>query len=214
MENSKKLLKIAAFAAVSTTILLIGIACNSRTSSNLSDNTTPAIIPADTIYRLDDGVWDRARIETVIASIPDNGTVTFTGNLSEEILQNIRYCMIKRTKKIVLDLGSCTGSVDFPDSAFLGCSSLREITIPSNVGYIGNSVFLGCSGLENVTIYAGVEKIGNLAFSGCSGLKNVTIYTGVKIIGDLAFSGCSSLTNVIIPPGVTEIGNNAFRDCR
>ena len=99
------------------------------------------------------------------------------------------------------------------NSAFIGCSGLTSITLPSSVTSIGAAAFKGCSGLTSLTIPPGVTEIGNYAFEGCSGLTSLTIPPGITSISDGAFYGCSSLTSLIIPPGVTEIGGGAFGRC-
>ena len=99
------------------------------------------------------------------------------------------------------------------DEAFLGCSGLTSLTIPSGVTSIGDEAFLGCSGLTSLTIPSGVTSIGNYAFEGCSGLTSLTIPSGVTSIGVYAFYGCSGLTSLTIPSGVTWIGWYAFNGC-
>ena len=99
------------------------------------------------------------------------------------------------------------------NSAFIGCSGLTSITLPSSVTSIGAAAFKGCSGLTSLTIPPGVTEIGNYAFEGCSGLTSLTIPPGITSISDGAFFGCSGLTSLIIPPGVTEIGGFAFSGC-
>ena len=99
------------------------------------------------------------------------------------------------------------------DGAFLVCSGLTSLTIPSGVTSIGYYAFDGCSGLTSLTIPSGVTSIGGYAFEGCSGLTSLTIPSGVTSIGDRAFHGCSGLTSLTIPSGVTSIGNYAFLGC-
>ena len=99
------------------------------------------------------------------------------------------------------------------DSAFYGCSSLTNITIPNSVTSIGNGAFVRCTSLESITIPDGVTSIGEWAFLDCTSLESVTIPDGVTSIGGSAFEGCSSLTSVTIPDGVTSIGQDAFSRC-
>ncbi len=98
-------------------------------------------------------------------------------------------------------------------SAFLGCSGLTSITIPSFVTSIGYQAFDGCSGLTSITIPNSVTSIGFSAFSGCRGLTSITIGNSVTSIGDYAFLGCSGLTSITIPNSVTSIGKQAFSSC-
>ena len=98
-------------------------------------------------------------------------------------------------------------------AAFDSCSGLTSLTIPSSVTSIGDSVFRCCSGLTSLTIPSGVTWISDYAFIGCSGLTSLTIPSSVTSIGDGVFRGCSGLTSLTIPSGVTSIGNQTFQGC-
>ncbi|MBS5299162.1 MAG: leucine-rich repeat domain-containing protein, partial [Prevotella sp.] len=65
---------------------------------------------------------------------------------------------------------------------------------------LGDEAFLGCSGLTSLTIPSGVTSIGVYAFYGCSGLTSLTIPSGVTWIGWYAFNGCSGLTSIYVYP--------------
>ena len=99
------------------------------------------------------------------------------------------------------------------DEAFLNCSSLTGIVIPSSVTSIGERAFYGCSSLGNIVIPEGVTSIRIGTFLGCRSLKEVAIPSSVTSIGDWVFKGCRSLRSIVIPDGVTSIGNIAFTDC-
>ena len=99
------------------------------------------------------------------------------------------------------------------EHAFLGCSSLKSITIPNGVTSIGNGAFYDCSSLASITIPESVTSIGNGVFYGCKSLTSITIPNVVTEIGEAAFYDCSSLTSIIIPERVTSIGKEAFMGC-
>ena len=99
------------------------------------------------------------------------------------------------------------------ENAFVFCSGLTSITLPSGVTSIGGAAFMDCSGLTSLTIPSGVTSIGGLAFRGCSGLTNLTLPSGVTSIGGAAFEDCRGLTSLTIPSGVTSINESAFEDC-
>ena len=87
-------------------------------------------------------------------------------------------------------LGGCSVT-DIGDYAFLGCSGLTSVTIPSSVTSIGTYAFSGCRGLTSVTIPSSVTSIGKGAFEGCRSLRDV--YFGGKnppALGSTPFDGC------------------------
>ena len=112
----------------------------------------------------------------------------------------------------IKDVRFCGNITSLGQRAFLGCSSLTSVTIPSGVTSIGDYAFSGCTSLTSVSIPSSVTILGNDAFSNCTSFTSVTIPSGVTSIGNRAFS-CTSLTSVTIPSGVTSIGQSAFSNC-
>ncbi|MCD8206927.1 MAG: leucine-rich repeat protein [Bacteroidales bacterium] len=104
--------------------------------------------------------------------------------------------------------------VGIADSAFEGVESVKSVTIPEGVKFIGSRAFHGCKNLFNVVIPSTVETIGDEAFSNCGDLDEITISYGVKSIGNAAFSDCEFLECVAIPDSVTEIGRDLFKNCK
>lgn len=99
------------------------------------------------------------------------------------------------------------------DHAFIDCTGLTRIIIPSTVISINESAFSGCSGLKDITIPNSVTSIRDYAFEGCSGFSHITIPNCVTTIGVQAFSNCSSLATIFIGDSVTSIGASAFNAC-
>ena len=102
-----------------------------------------------------------------------------------------------------------TSVTEIADSAFEGCSSLTEITIPPSVTSIGGSAFSGCSGLTEMIIPLSVTSIGGSAFSDCSGLTEMVIPSSVTSIGECAFKGCRNLS-IVFSDGMKFIPANAL----
>lgn len=99
------------------------------------------------------------------------------------------------------------------ESAFQGCSNLKEAIIESNVSDIGNSSFKDCSALYEITIPCSVVSIGNAAFNGCHRIKTISFHEGLRVIGQEAFRNCYDLKNVILPSTIERISNGAFSYC-
>ena len=142
---------------------------------------------------------------------------------------SITSCEIHSTTKVIADF------------AFDDCGSLRNVTIPNSVMYIGCNAFFDCylldyneydnacylgnnsdpyfalivakSNITNCEIHKDTKLIAGRGFRDCSKLTSVTIPDGVTSIGDEAFSGCKSLKSIVIPNSVTNIGNKAFYYC-
>lgn len=96
------------------------------------------------------------------------------------------------------------------DRAFYKCTTLKSITIPSDVVSLGVSAFEGCSLLETANLPEGMTELKKWAFYFCSSLKTVNIPASIKTIGWAAFGECKSLTSIELPEGLTTIDSFAF----
>ena len=98
------------------------------------------------------------------------------------------------------------------DLAFYYCTSLKSITIPSDVTDIGDEAFSGCTSLSDITIPNGVTSINDGTFNECRSLTSITIPDSVTKIGSYAFYNCTSLESIAIPDGVTAIEARALNN--
>ena len=102
-------------------------------------------------------------------------------------------------------------SGDIKESAFRGCSSIKNLTISGGT-VIEEGAFSSCN-FETVAILDSFTSIPNNAFNYMTSLKEVTLCDTITSIGNYAFNGCSSLKEVILPDSIEYIGSYAFSDC-
>lgn len=120
------------------------------------------------------------------------------------------------------------------EGAFLNCTGLTELVLPSGLRSIAERTFEGCTNLKNINIPKSVEYINYNAFcncssltelvlpdncqldspfQGCTGLKRVVLPNGPAFVPYGAFSGCSSLESVTLADSTTHIEMSAFENC-
>lgn len=122
------------------------------------------------------------------------------------------------------------------DIAFLGCTNIASVSVPSTITHIGADAFDGTAWLESeinksplvivngilihgrtaagaVTIPDTVTQIADSAFGYNNGITSVTIPGSVKSIGASAFNSCDNLKSVTMKKGVETIGRYAFYFC-
>lgn len=97
--------------------------------------------------------------------------------------------------------------------AFIECASLKSVSMPESMTWIGDSAFAGCTGLEQVEISPNLTTIGSKSFYSCNGLTSVVVPDKVTSIGSLAFFGCLNLESITIPASVTTLDSTFVFGC-
>lgn len=113
------------------------------------------------------------------------------------------FLVEERSKRLMCAIG---------DGAFKDVNNVVNMTIPDQIGFIGDEAFADASLLESITI-GNTEHIGNRAFKGCVKLTTVNIRQGTGTIGKECFSG-TAIQQIELPVSVTEIGYGAFANCK
>ena len=131
----------------------------------------------------------------------DNGTATIT-----------KYKGAGGTVEIPATLGGdpVTG---IQMQAFIKCTSLKSVSMPESMTWIGDSAFAGCTGLESVALPVGLESIGENVFYSCTSLTSVVVPDKVTSIESLAFFGCLNLESITIPAGITTLASSFVFGC-
>ncbi len=97
--------------------------------------------------------------------------------------------------------------------AFMNCARLETITFPTNLmSSIGESAFSGCTSLKDLVLPTLISSIGANAFSGCTSLTEMEFPVGTR--RDMGiFANCTSLASIHFPSGLDEIPQNMFSGC-
>ena len=111
-----------------------------------------------------------------------------------------------------------SGIIALASSAFNGCSSLAEISLPASLTSIDNYAFNACSSLARVLNLENtkVTSISANAFYNCTSLAEINFPSSLNKIDSSAFYRCSSLTKLNIPEDIRnlQIFDLAFYDCQ
>ena len=97
--------------------------------------------------------------------------------------------------------------------AFIECTSLKSVSMPESMTWIGDSAFAGCTGLKQVEFSPNLTTIGPNSFYSCNGLTSVVVPDKVTSIESLAFFGCLKLESVTIPASVTNLDSTFVFGC-
>lgn len=100
------------------------------------------------------------------------------------------------------------------DYAFSGCTALKTLNLPENLGTLDSYAFKGCTALTTVNFVANAKFITPEPTGGEEPTTTAYDPAGlVTTIGDGAFMECTSLTTVTLPYFIARIGNSAFENC-
>lgn len=131
----------------------------------------------------------------------------------------VDYTLEKENRKVAVDKYGIIYSEDMTKIYYVPVEFHAEsFIIPSSVKEISDSAFYGCTGIKEVIIPKAVTKIGTNAFNGCTALESVIIPENVTSIGASAFANCSALGSVFFktdsPPSLgTNCFSNTLIDC-
>ena len=106
------------------------------------------------------------------------------------------------------DVSGSGGEVSVAYNDYSGDIEIHSTVTYNNIIYsvtsIGDNAFIYCSGLTSVTIPSSVTSIGSEAFGSCTGLTSIIIPSSVTSIGNSAFRVCSSLQSISVEEGNTS----------
>lgn len=183
--------------------------------TSLQEVTMPIFI--DDVYRYGD--WVNISFEDFFessdeyATITDGMTIHVVGaeSIPDSYSWNDEQGYFENCMASAINI---TGALEkIGSSAFLGCTRLEQVTLPSTVTEIGWSAFEDCTSLERITIPDSVTEIESSAFSGCVSLKQIVLPNSITDISNSMFRNCTNLEQVTIPNSVTEISLSAFSGC-
>ncbi len=91
--------------------------------------------------------------------------------------------------------------------------SVKKITIPSTIKYIGDYAFSFFPSVEKLQLPTELEIIEIGAFYRMTSLKSITIPENITYISENLFDSCSSLEKVAFCGNIRSIHNRAFMGC-
>lgn len=181
---------------------------------------TSLIIPSS-VTTIEEGAFINCNKIIGTVTLPQNITViknsTFKGcsSVKEFVLGNVEniefQAFLECTSLEKINLPSTLTSIQ--DDAFRDCTKLSTLAFPIALQSIGSHTFDGCRSLETVTLNQNIAKLGVATFSNCISLNSINIPQAINSIPDSCFYGCSSLTSIDLS-SVEIIGYNAFFGCK
>ena len=98
------------------------------------------------------------------------------------------------------------------ESAFLGATSLENITFSDSVECIGRNA-LHSSGLTHIDLPPNLKTLEGGAIENSQFIHEIVLPDGLETIGNGVFQGWHSLETIVIPDSVTTLGEYVFSNC-
>ena len=151
---------------------------------------------------------------TDIHTPPDHAPVTLPAKVGNSAITAIHSAA-------ALNNSTLTGVV-FPedtqisriaDHAFLNCTAMKSIVIPSSVTSIETGAFRGCTALENIEFKTeSLVTFEGATFADCTSLKSIELPEGLTTLTGNEFLNCTSLETVNLPSTLTYMGPSFLTD--
>lgn len=122
--------------------------------------------------------------------------------LDQYTSDNAGFLVEEKTDRLMCAIGA---------GAFQDVTNVVNMTIPDQIGYIGDEAFANAALLESIKI-GNTAHIGNRAFKDCVKLEKVDINQGTRQIGQECFSN-TLISEIKLPVTIKEIGYGAFSNC-
>lgn len=174
-----------------------------------------------TIYAETGGTYH----DTMIWTLDDDGvlTVNGTGVISHYYNEDDPLPWAESKSSITqLILGEGITGIE-GDKTFGNMESLRSVTFPDNLIFIGNDAFMNCTALTSVTIPKNA-RLGNVPFCACTALTEINVneenpyyasIDGVLCSKDktelIQYPSGKSEATYTFPESITSIGDEAFK---
>jgi len=100
-----------------------------------------------------------------------------------------------------------------PYGAFLGCTYIEKVNLPSTLVTINSQTFYGCTALKEIELNEGLQSINARAFENCVNLPNLTMPETLTVVESFAFANCDSFTELTFHDGLLTLGSNCFMHC-
>lgn len=161
----------------------------------------------------DNPSWEDYEQENQDREDENNGS-----NAEEKVPQLGQYYFDEKAQYVVTKSDAVNGTVEYrlpignvssvniPEYIWIGSYEFAVTAIADNA--------FKDSSVKSVTISSNVTKIGAKAFQNAFELKKVAMNNEVKSIGKQAFQNCEALTSLTLPDTVNSIGKKAFAGCR
>lgn len=184
-------------------------------------------------------------VEKYVNDVPINTSQTYGNYTYMEDYRGIYINSYKGTEATV-DIPAQINGIQvygINSNAFYNNTSVKIITIPDSVQFIGYSAFFGCSNLKMVLLPANLKTLRGDAFTGTAcindqktavkyvgtspfkpntktwivdceeDVSSVSIDPEAKHIGGNAFDTSYNLKSIVIPGNIISIGDCAFSNC-
>ena len=162
-----------------------------------------------------DTTWTPENLANAIGSIPStaDGSNNPLGAVYLLDPDGVGYV----TEVVGVGLGSTPNmtAVNIITFAFEYNTRVKKVSYINCDNYtsIGINAFMNCSALTTINLPSSLTSISGTAFKSCSALTTINLPSSLTSIGNNAFMSCSALTTINLPSSLTSLSGSAFTNC-
>ena len=181
---------------------------NSKVSKvTLTDNLLSVGVGAFKNAKIREIDFGGAPLTAIPESAFENSSLTFV-ELPRAVTELGAYAF----KNSALSAFKGEGLLFVGNNAFEACIALQTVTLADGIKSMGDYVFLGCTALKEATMPS-LEKLGSYTFFNASRLEKVTFGENALTVGAYTFAR-TPVQTVSLGKALTEISEGAFYECR
>ena len=141
-----------------------------------------------------------------------NGIRTIVFPATVQVVRQAAFSLIASLRSAVLNEGlKVLGTDEYPPngkqySGVFEASGLKKVRIPSTLRVLEYSAFRNCKSLKRVSLPDGLQYVGMFCFCG-SGLESIALPQSVRHVGNWAFYDCESLRSASLNEGLQTLGS-------
>ncbi len=166
------------------------------------------------------GLWDKPDAQGLVYAgnwiVGFNGlsatTITLDQDRDEKTVGIADYAFYKCTTLTGINGLASRNLKTIGRGAFSQCTSLRTVSLGSNIRDVSPYTFYKCESLISISFPSYLRTIGERAFYGCTSLTGVDLSScsELETIGERAFYGTQNVAVLELGDSVREIGDYAF----
>lgn len=122
----------------------------------------------------------------------------------------LQFTAARYIEEVTISIDNYSDPIAIPENCFSACTNLKKLTIVKGVTSIGQYAFMGCTSLKEISMPDNIT-LNSYAFAFCTSLKSISLPLIVEGTTVSILMGCTKLNDVEFHPSQAFIPKNMFK---